>query len=82
MRSSPEFLTWPRMLFLVAACTFCYTFILAIHRLYLSPLAPFPGPFLAKVTHWYEFYYNVAYTGKYYEKIRELHDEYNVWVST
>ncbi|TRX94663.1 hypothetical protein FHL15_004435 [Xylaria flabelliformis] len=50
--------------------------MLAIYRLYLSPLAPFPGPILARVTHWYEFYYNVVHTGKYYEKIRELHDKY------
>ncbi|KAI0192589.1 putative cytochrome P450 monooxygenase [Xylaria flabelliformis] len=70
------FLTWPRIVLLVSACAFSYVFMLAIYRLYLSPLAPFPGPILARVTHWYEFYYNVVHTGKYYEKIRELHDKY------
>ncbi|KAI8946629.1 cytochrome P450 [Xylaria longipes] len=68
--------TWPRVILLASVCTFFYGFMLAIYRLYLSPLASFPGPILAKVTHWYEFYYNVVHTGKYYEKIRELHDKY------
>ncbi|KAI1427558.1 cytochrome P450 [Xylaria sp. FL1777] len=70
-----EFLTWRRII-LISVCTLSYAFILAIHRVFLSPLAHVPGPFLAKVTHWYEFYYNVVHTGKYYERIRELHDKY------
>ncbi|KAF2969443.1 hypothetical protein GQX73_g4102 [Xylaria multiplex] len=69
-------LTWQRAIFLVAIYTFFYTFILVIYRLFLSPLASFPGPVLAKITHWYEFYYNVLHVGKYYEKVRELHDKY------
>jgi hypothetical protein len=32
---------------------------LAIHRLWLSPIAKFPGPKLAALTKWYEFYYEV-----------------------
>ncbi|KAK5636379.1 hypothetical protein RRF57_012091 [Xylaria bambusicola] len=73
---NPEFLTWSHISFLILICTFAYYFMLVIYRLYLSPLASFPGPFLAKVTHWYEFYYNVVHTGKYYERIREMHEEY------
>ncbi|RWA09367.1 hypothetical protein EKO27_g5733 [Xylaria grammica] len=69
-------LTWPRIILLVTTYTILYTLTLAIYRLFLSPLASFPGPFLAKITHWYEFYYNVVHAGKYYEKIRELHDKY------
>ncbi|KAJ2996295.1 hypothetical protein NUW58_g1022 [Xylaria curta] len=71
-----SFLTWPRIIKLVGVCAFVYVFMLAIYRLYLCPLASFPGPVLAKLTHWYEFYYNVVRGGKYYEKIRELHAKY------
>ncbi|KAK7701576.1 hypothetical protein SLS57_011695 [Botryosphaeria dothidea] len=31
----------------------------AVHRLFLSPIAHFPGPRLAALTFWYEFYYDV-----------------------
>ncbi|KAI0970956.1 cytochrome P450 [Xylaria arbuscula] len=71
-----ECLTWSHIILLMSLCTLLYALILTVHRVYLSPLASIPGPFLAKVTHWYEFYYNVVHTGKYYEKIRELHEQY------
>lgn len=47
-----------------------------IYRLYLSPLAKFPGPKLAAATLWYEFYYDVIQEGQYTFKIKELHDKY------
>ncbi|KAI0424676.1 cytochrome P450 [Xylaria sp. FL1042] len=71
-----DYLTWSHIILLIPVCTLSYGFILAVHRVYFSPLASIPGPFLAKVTHWYEFYYNVIHTGKYYEKIRKFHDKY------
>lgn len=48
----------------------------AIHRLYLSPVASFPGPKLAALTFWYEFYYDVVQEGRYTWKIVQLHEEY------
>lgn len=48
----------------------------AIHRLYLSPIAKFPGPKLAALTLWYEFYHDVVRGGQYGFKIAELHDQY------
>jgi hypothetical protein len=47
----------------------------AIYRVYLSPLAKFPGPKLAALTLWYEFYYDVWLGGQYIWKIRELHEQ-------
>jgi hypothetical protein len=49
---------------------------LAIHRLYLSPLANFPGPKLAALTSWYEFYYDAVKGGQFTFHIQELHKQY------
>lgn len=59
----------------VLVCT-VYTVILVAHRLFLSPLAKFPGPKLAAVTSWYEFYHDYFRRGKYVFKIKEMHDRY------
>ena len=48
----------------------------AFYRLYLSPLAKFPGPKLAAATYLYELYYDIVKRGKYTFKIRDLHAEY------
>lgn len=47
-----------------------------VSRLVLSPIAKFPGPKLAALSFWYEFYYDVIQGGRYTWKIRELHDKY------
>ena len=51
------------------------TFWTAIRRLYLSPLAPLPGPKLAALTWWYECFYDVVRPGRYAFKIQELHKQ-------
>jgi hypothetical protein len=63
-------------IFLGLLCTVSLAFI----RLWLSPIAAFPGPKLAAVTFWYEFYYDWILTGKYYQRIKELHDEYGAFI--
>lgn len=68
--------TWPQTLALFAVCMTIYLASLIIYRLYLSPVAAFPGPLLARTTHWYEFYYNYVRTGMYYKKIEEFHVKY------
>ena len=49
---------------------------LMIYRLYLSPVAGFPGAFWPKVTFWYEFYYEWIKPGQYHRKIYEMHERY------
>lgn len=49
---------------------------LAIYRLYFSQIARFPGPRLAALSLWYEFYYDVVCGGQYFHKINELHNLY------
>ena len=51
-----------------------------IYRLYFHPLAKFPGPKLAIVTHWYEFYHDIVRRGQYTYKLRELHQKYGSYI--
>jgi cytochrome P450 len=53
-----------------------YFVYLVYHRLYLSPIAAFPGPKLAATTYWYEFYYDIVLGGKYIWKVQEMHRKY------
>lgn len=60
-----------------------YTLWLGIYRLWLSPLANFPGAFWPKVTFWYEFYYEWIQPGQYYRKIHDMHTKYGeIFTST
>ena len=45
-------------------------------RLFFHPLASIPGPRLAALTGWYEFYYDAIKPGRYVFKIQELHEKY------
>lgn len=60
----------------IAAGIVLYCIAGVVYRLYLSPLAKFPGPKLAAATLWYEAYYDVIKKGQYTLKIRELHKQY------
>ena len=53
-----------------------YFTVNVIYQLYFSPLSKFPGPKLAAVTLWYEIYYDVFKWGRYYVRIKEMHDKY------
>lgn len=53
-----------------------YLLSLVVCRLYLSPIAKFPGPTLAAVSRWYEFYYEVVLRGQFTFHISELHKKY------
>lgn len=55
-----------------------YTTYGVIYRLYLSPIAQFPGRKLAALTFWYEFYFDVIKRGSYVWKIQEMHDIYGI----
>lgn len=53
-----------------------YLAICALYRLYLSPLAKFPGPKIAALTGWYERYYDVMLNGEYIFEIERMHQKY------
>jgi cytochrome P450 len=53
-----------------------YLISLAVYRLYLHPLARFPGPKFAALTGWYEAYFEIVKKGRFTFKIDEWHDRY------
>ncbi|KAF9886516.1 hypothetical protein FE257_011423 [Aspergillus nanangensis] len=53
-----------------------YVFLVVVYRLYLSPLARFPGPRLAAATGLYETYFQIIKGGVYTWEIDRLHEEY------
>lgn len=61
-----------------AATLIVYSVGLGVYRLYFSPIAKFPGPKLAALTLWYEFYHDVVRGGQYVFKIDELHEQYGM----
>lgn len=60
----------------LGAVVLFYLVTLASYRLFLHPLATFPGPKLAAITRYYEAYYDIVKNGEYTFKIAELHKEY------
>ena len=66
------------IIILVAASIISYKFYGVIYRLYLNPIAKFPGPRIAAVSYLYEFYYDVIKRGQYTWKIAELHEKYGM----
>ncbi|EAQ93230.1 hypothetical protein CHGG_01465 [Chaetomium globosum CBS 148.51] len=72
MESVAGLLSWGNLVGIV----FVYYLTLGFYRLFLHPLARFPGPKLAAVSRWYEGYYDLIKVGQYTRKIKELHKQY------
>lgn len=60
----------------VAATALVYFASLVFYRLFLHPLAKFPGPRIAAITRYYEGYFDVVLNGQYTFKIAQLHQQY------
>ncbi|KAK0712207.1 cytochrome P450 [Apiosordaria backusii] len=60
----------------IAVTAVVYFLTLAFYRLYLHPLAKFPGPKLAAITRYYEAYYDIVKNGQYTFRIAEMHKKY------
>ncbi|KAL4876966.1 cytochrome P450 [Aspergillus karnatakaensis] len=58
------------------AAVAAYFVSIVIYRLYLSPIAHFPGPRLAALTVMYEFYWEAICNGKFTFHIGDLHKKY------
>lgn len=65
-----------RLLLTLTAPPLIWLVYTAIYRLFFHPLATIPGPKLAALTHWYEFYFDVIQPGQYVFHIKRLHETY------
>ncbi|KAF7336640.1 Cytochrome P450 [Mycena venus] len=60
----------------VPAAIALYFASLAFYRLFLHPLARFPGPKLAAITRYYEAYYDIVQNGQYVFRVQDMHKKY------
>ena len=65
---------------MVALIFLCRSLVI-IYRLFLSPLAKFPGPKLAAATSWYEAFFDLR-SQNFPDVLSDLHDQYGKYTST
>ncbi|KAF7956988.1 hypothetical protein EAE96_004310 [Botrytis aclada] len=61
---------------------FTYVFFLVFYRLYLHPLAKFPGYKICAACEWYEFYCYIVKGGQWGNEVRKMHEKYGPIVRT
>lgn len=66
----------------VGAIAVTWATVFVAYRLYLHPLSKFPGPKIAAVSRWYEFYYDVIRGGAFAGHLPELHRKYGILSSS
>ena len=70
----PELSWWNAVI--VLGLYVAFVILRIFYRITLHPLAKFPGPFLASITHKYEWYYDGYQTGQYTAQIARMHEIY------
>ena len=65
-------------LWVIVAGLATYSLWKCVYNLYLHPLARFPGPRLAALGTYYEFYYDVVKDGTYLWEIQKMHKIYGM----
>ena len=68
--------SWSSLVLLILGAFAAYIVAGLVYRLYLSPLARFPGPKLAASTYWYECYYDLIKGGRFQRQISMMHEQY------
>ena len=70
--------SWTNILVSLITLQLAYTIYVLINRLFLSPLRNIPGPKLAALTSWYEFYFDAIQQGRFVWRIKDLHSKYGL----
>lgn len=81
MAATVDFLWSQQSGLLVLFVIILYFVSVAWYRLYFSPLAKFPGPKLAALTFWVEFYHDVLRRGQFGFEIVKMHERYGAFGS-
>ncbi|TQW05438.1 Cytochrome P450 [Cordyceps javanica] len=68
--------SWQLVAYISLSCWVVYAVCLGVYRLFFSPIAHLPGPKLAALTQYYEFYYDIVLGGQYTFRIVEMHEQY------
>lgn len=68
--------SWKHIVVSLITLQLAFTIYTLISRILLSPLRNIPGPKLAALTSWYEFYFDAIQQGRFVWKIKELHSKY------
>jgi hypothetical protein len=69
-------LDWQTNLLLLTVAAVAYVGAISVWRLFLCPLAKFPGPKWAALSLWAEFYYDVVCRGTFIWRIEDMHRKY------
>ncbi len=67
---------WSTILLGAGVGALLYAIIGGIRRVYFSPLSIFPGPKLAALTLWNEFYWDVVKRGTFIWRIQDMHEKH------
>lgn len=54
----------------------CYSALKCIYNIFFHPLSHIPGPRLAAMGSFYEFYFDVIKDGTYLWEIEKMHEQY------
>lgn len=65
-----------QLLHLIMAAILASAIVVIVRNSILSPLREIPGPWLAGLTSWYEFYYDVVKNGTYAHQHPLMHQRY------